>query len=150
MVPNIVNTKRIMCPPVAISRSMVRMSKRTYSHRLEVATPNIYSVGQLARLNRDLDGLFELIYSQWRTVTEDDYKVFGGQYRILLETIKSLYDTCRKAPREMGLKEESQKLGMNYSALYELNTDIVNFAIKAPKDKELKDALKRAGELMNW
>ena len=41
----------------------------------------------------------------------------------------------------MGLREETKKLGMNYSALYELNSDIVNFCIKMPKNEEMKKVL---------
>ena len=47
----------------------------------------------------------------------------------------------------MGLKEETNKLGMNYSALYELNSDIVNFRIKLPKNEEIKDTLRKLAEL---
>lgn len=138
-----------MCQTALISKNMVRMSKRTYNHRLEIVTPNLYRVSQLARLNRDLDALYELVYDEWRTVTEEDYKVFGGQFNVLLETIKGLYNACRKAPKELGLKEETKKLGMNYSALYEVNSDIVNWNIKAPKNETLKKALARAGEVVN-
>lgn len=136
-----------MCQTALISRNMVRMSKRTYSHRLEVVTPNLYRVGQLARLNRDLDALYELVYDQWRTVTEEDYKVFGGQFKVLLETIKDLYNACRKAPKELGLKDETRKLGMNYSALYEVNSDIVNWNIKAPKNEALKETMRHLTEV---
>ena len=80
-----------MCETVNISRRMVRVSRKTYNNRLDVATPHQYSVGQLTSLNKDLDGLYELLYSQWRSVTED-YQVFGGQFKLLLETIKSLYN----------------------------------------------------------
>lgn len=138
-----------MCQTALISKNMVRMSKRTYNHRLEIVTPNLYRVSQLARLNRDLDALYELVYDEWRTVTEEDYRVFGGQFNVLLETIKGLYNACRKAPKELGLKEETKKLGMNYSALYEVNSDIVNWNIKAPKNETLKKALARAGEVIN-
>ena len=51
---------------------------------------------------------------------------------MLIQTVKQLYDACRKLPKEMGLKDEIRKLGMNYSALYELNSDIVNFRINLP------------------
>lgn len=136
-----------MCQTALISSNMVRMSKRTYSHRLEVATPNQYRVSQLARLNKDLDGLYELLYNEWRTVTAADYDVFGGQFKLLLETIKGLYDACRKAPKELGLKEETKKLGMNYSALYEVNSDIVNWNIRAPKNEALKAAFARLAEV---
>lgn len=136
-----------MCQTALISRNMVRMGKRTYSHRLEVATPNLYRASQLSRLNRDLDALYEMIYDQWRTITEEDYQVFGGQFKVLLETIKSLYNACRKVPKELGLKEETRKLGMNYSALYELNSDIVNWNINAPKNEALKEVLKRLAKV---
>lgn len=127
---------------------MVRISKRTYRNRLDVLTPDLYNAGRLARLNRDLDGLYELLYSQWRTVTEEDYNVFGGQFRLLLETIKGLYNACRKAPKVLGLKDEIRKLGMNYSALREIDSNIVNFNINAPKNEALKAALAEAGRMM--
>lgn len=137
-----------MCQTVLISQNMVRMSRRTYNHRLEIASHNMYSVNQLARLNRDLDRLYEFLYAQWRTVTKEDYSVFGGQFKILLETIKGLYNSCREAPKEMGLKEETRKLGMNYSALYELNSDIVAFSVNAAKHEDLKNVLAQAGQVM--
>ena len=91
----------------------------------------------MARLNHELDSLYETIYDEWTTITEDDYKVFGAQFHLLIQTVKQLYDACRKLPKEMGLKDEIRKLGMNYSALYELNSDIVNFRIKLPKNEEM-------------
>ena len=47
----------------------------------------------------------------------------------------------------MGLGEETIRLGMNYSALYELNSDIVNFCIKMPKNEEMKKALQYLTEV---
>lgn len=131
-----------MCETALISKNLVRMGRRIYSHRMELATPNTYRIGQLTRLNRDLDNLYEMLYAQWRSVTAEDYKIFGGQYQVLLDTIKSLYDSCRKLPRESGLKDETEKLGMNYSALYELNSDIVNYALKSFRSEKMETALK--------
>jgi len=136
-----------MCQTSVISDRVVRLSKRSYSHRLDVATPNKYHVAQLARLNRELDSLYEFIYDEWRTISEDDYNVFGGQFVILIQTVKQLYDACKKQPKSMGLSEEARKLGMNYSALYELNSDIVNFCIKMPKNEEMKKALQHLTEV---
>jgi hypothetical protein len=73
--------------------------------------------------------------------------MFGGQLVILIQTIKQLYDACKKQPKDMGLGEETIKLGMNYSALYELNSDIVNFCIKMPKNEEMKKALQYLTEV---
>lgn len=137
-----------MCQTALISRTVIRMSKRTYNHRLEILTPSMYKTSQLARLNKDLDGLYDLIYSQWKTVTKEDYKIIGGQFKILLETIKSLYNSCKKIAKEEKLIDEVQKLGMNYSALYELNTDIVRYNFRLPNDPEMTEALEKAGEAM--
>lgn len=136
-----------MCQTTIITNKVERLSKRSYSHRLDMAVPNRYHVSQLVRLNRELDGLYELIYNDWRTITEEDYKMFGGQFVILIQTIKQLYDACKKQPKAMGLSEETKRLGMNYSALYELNSDIVNFCIKMPKNEEMKKALMHLAEV---
>ncbi len=127
----------------------MRLSRRSYNHRLEVATPNTYRVSQLMKLNRELDNLYELIYSEWRTVTEEDYRVFGGQFQIMLQTLKQLYESCRKQQKQMNLGDEVKKLGMNYSALYELNSDIVNFSIKLPKNQTMKQLLTQLAEINN-
>ena len=77
-----------MCQASVITNRVERLSKRSYSHRLDVATPNRYHVTQLVRINRELDSLYEFIYDDWRTITEEDYKMFGGQFVILIQTIK--------------------------------------------------------------
>ena len=132
-----------MCQTEAITQNIVRLSKRSYSHRLEIVMPNAYHVSQLARLNRELDRLYEIIYDDWQNISEEDYKVFGAQLSILLQTIKQLYNTCKEQPKEMGLQEETEKLGMNYSALFELNSDIVSFCINMPKNQEMKQLMER-------
>lgn len=136
-----------MCQTTLISQNIVRLSKRSYSQRLESVIPNQYRISQLSSLNRDLDNLYEILYNEWRSVTEMDYAILGPQLDILLETIKGLYRTCRKFPKEMGFHDEVKKLGMNYSALYEINSDIVNFKIKLPKDPELKQIMTRLSEV---
>ena len=116
-------------------------------HRMEVARPNGYGAAQLARLNRELDNLYELIYDDWRSITEMDYAVFGGQLVILVKTVKQLYDECRRMPGSIMMKNQVERLGMNYSALYELNSDIVNFCIKMPKNQEMKQLMQRLTEV---
>lgn len=138
-----------MCQTEIITQNVVRLSKRSYSHRLEIVMPNVYHTSQLARLNRELDRLYEMIYEDWQSISEEDYKVFGAQLSILLQTIKQLYITCKEQPREMGLEEEAKKLGMNYSALFELNSDIVNFCINMPKNQEMKQLMERLTQVDN-
>lgn len=138
---------RIMCQTEVISNTVVRLGRRSYTHRMEVARPNGYGTAQLARLNRELDALYELIYEDWRSITERDYAIFGGQLVILVKTVKQLYDECRRMLDNKSMKDEVEKLGMNYSALYELNSDIVNFCIKMPQNQEMKQLMKRLTEV---
>ena len=132
-----------------ISNTVKRLGRRSYSHRMEVATPGAYSSMQLTRLNRELDDLYELIYKDWGTITEQDYAVFGGQLELLVKTIKQLYDDCRKSSLHRAMHDEVERLGMNYSALHELNSDIVNFRIKAPRNAELQSMMSEASKVLN-
>ena len=136
-----------MCQTEVISNAVVRLGRRSFTHRMDVARPNGYGTEQLARLNRELDNLYELIYEDWRNISETDYAVFGGQLVILVKTVKQLYDDCRRLTDNTKMKKEVEKLGMNYSALYELNSDIVNFCIKMPKKQEMKSLMKRLAEI---
>lgn len=136
-----------MCEVGMITKRVVRLSRRSFNHRIDMAGSEGFQASRLARLNRELDSLYDLIYDDWTTITEDDYKVFGGQLVLLIQTVKQLYDTCRKLPKSMGLKAEAEKLGMNYSALYELNSDIVNFRIKLPKNEAMKETLRKLSEV---
>ncbi len=125
-----------MCQTAFISQSIVKLGTRSYKHSLEALAPNEYRVGQLRRLNRDLDAFYDFLYSQCNTVTEQDYQVFGKQLTSMLGILKTLYISCRQMPKEYGVKTEAEKLKRNYSALYELNNDIKNYRIKATKDAE--------------
>lgn len=138
-----------MCQTAVISNTVKRLGRRSYTHRMEVASPGGYSETQLTRLNRELDNLYELIYEDWNTITEQDYAVFGGQLSLLVSTLKLLYDDCRKSDLHRVMHEEVDRLGMNYSALYELNSDIVNFRIKTPHNTELQLMMSKAAKVLN-
>lgn len=138
-----------MCQTTMISSRVSRLGRRSYAHRMDVATPGGYSVSQLARLNRELDGLYELIYEDFGTITEQDYAVFGGQLDLLVKTLKGLYDDCLHSSVRRVLRDEVERLGANYSALYELNSDIVNFRIKAPRNAELQAIMVKASQVIN-
>lgn len=135
-----------MCQTALISNQIVRLGTRSYKQRLEAKSKG-YSISQLARLNKDLDGLYELLYSQWNMVTEHDYKVFGGQLQIMLGTLKELYLVCKNMSQGAIFEKETEKLAMNYSAIYEVNSDIVNFKIKAKHNMELKLLMKQASDI---
>ena len=134
-----------MCQTAIISQSIVKLGTRSYRHSLEALAPNEYRVSQLRRLNRDLDAFYEFLYSQCNTITEQDYSIFGKQLTSMLNILKTLYVSCKQMPKEYGVSTEAEKLKRNYSALYELNSDIKNYRIKALKDVEWTALLKDAG-----
>lgn len=138
-----------MCQTALISNRVVRLGRRSFSHRMDMAAPGGFNVVRLSRLNHELDNLYELIYGDWNTISEQDYAVFGGQLTLLVKTIKQLYDDCRKSPLFRGMHAEVERLGSNYSALYELNSDIVNFRIKAPRNVDLQLTMSKASEVLN-
>ena len=138
-----------MCETNTITKRLVRLSRRSFNHRIVVANPGSYQLRQLSMLNKELDSLYNLIYDDWTTITENEYKVFGPQLVLLVQTIKDLYDACKRIPKEQGMNEETERLGMNYSALYELNSDIVNFRINAPRNTALQSMMKKAGQALN-
>ncbi len=133
-----------MCQALLISDNIVRLGTRSYRQRIEAMGARGNISAQLNRLNRDLDKFYELLYSEWHTITAGDYKVFGPQLKIMLHTLKDLHTTYCKMQKHLGLSEEVEQLGMNYSALYEMNSDIVNFKVKAQHDKEMQQLLQRA------
>lgn len=143
----IINTN--MCQTAVISNTVKRLGRRSYTHRMDVATPGGYNEAQLSRLNRELDSLYDLIYNDWNTITEQDYAVFGGQLSLLVATLKLLYDDCRKSSLRRVMHHEVERLGMNYSALHELNSDIVHFRIKAPHNTELQSMMSQAATVIN-
>lgn len=133
-----------MCQTALISQNIVRLGTRSYRHSLEALAPNEYRVGALRKLNHDLDVFYEFLYAQCNSVTEEDYKFFGEQLNSMLATLKMLWQTCKRMPKSCGISNEAEKLKMNYSALYELNEDIKNYRIKAPKDAEWSALLSQA------
>ena len=81
--------------------------------------------------------------------TSETVVCLRGKLVILVKTVKQLYDECRRMPGSIDMKNQVERLGMNYSALYELNSDIVNFCIKMPKDLEMKALMAKAAEALN-
>lgn len=137
-----------MCEATLISNKIVRLGTRSYQQMMETMTPDSYSVAQLSRLNRDLELFYETLYNQWNTITEEEYKTFGGQLVVMLQTLKELYQACKRIGNK-NLDKQIELLEMNYSAIYEVNSDIVNFRINLPKDERFKRVMEEASKRIN-
>lgn len=136
-----------MCQTAIISDKIVNLGTRSYRQRLEAISGIGMTNQKLTRLNRDLEELYEVIYQQFNTITEKDRIQLKPLLHELLKTIKALYTTCKIVSTKAYLEEETMRLGMNYSALYEIYEDINNFRT-VDADDEMNMLLSQAAEIM--
>ena len=131
-----------------ISDRIVSLGIRSYRQHLETLSGIELTNQKLARLNKDLDDLYEVLYGQFNTITETEVKGLSPLLQELLKTIKALYSSYRKSAKRIRIEEEISRLGRNYSALQEIYDDMLNYRIPSEEDKELRDMLKQASLLM--
>lgn len=136
-----------MCQTALISKSIAKASTRSFERNLEAVSGATISHNKLARLNSALDRLYEMVYEQFNEITPEDYRIIEPQLMLLLNTLKGLCNTFRKIPVSEKLSGEAAALSRNYSALYELNSDIKNFRVKNISP-ELANSLKKASAAM--
>lgn len=124
----------MMCQTELISKSIVRISKRSFAHRLDMLDPNmIEHKGALTRLNNQLDSLYDLLYGSYPTMTEFDYQIIAPYLSVLLQTLNELSEAYNKFDN-LWLKEGKERLQMNISAIEEIDHDIRNFKINLRKN----------------
>lgn len=134
-----------MCQTAVISDKIVRLSTRSLRQRREAVGGHTYTIAKLSRLNSSLDDFYEFLYNQLDDVTCQDYNIFGPQLSILISTIKDLYTTCLSLPMSWGFSTETDKLGKNYSALYEIAGDLRRYGKGCMPDEEMQNLLAQAG-----
>lgn len=138
-----------MCRRVLISKNIASISTRSLERNLEAASGASVSTSKMARLNRSMNSLYELLYAEFNDINKADYCVIGPQLNILLKTVKDLYTTFEHTASRTFLKKEIDELKGNYSALYEINDDIIRYRLNASSDKKLSAALKEASSLID-
>lgn len=85
-----------MCQTALISKNIVRIGMRSFGQNLEAAAGNTTTRQKIASLNHSIDTLYDLLYEQYNDITPADYKIFGPQLRLLLDSLKNLYTTYKK------------------------------------------------------
>lgn len=138
-----------MCQRVLISKNIRSISTRSFESNLEAASGMGVSLLKLTRLNRSIDSLYELLYSQFNDITAEDYKTIGPQLTFLLQTVKNLYQYCKSLKTVTVVNKEIENLWHNYSALYELKGDLEKFRLNPITDCNLSKALSLASSHIN-
>ena len=138
-----------MCQRALISKNIRSISVRSFERNLEATSGMQVSALKLARINKSMDTLYELLYSQFNDISPEDYKVIGPQLVFLLQTVKNLYLYYKTNIPPKATKCEIDNLWNNYSALYELKGDLERFRLDDKTDTRLNNALKAASSYID-
>lgn len=134
-----------MCQTEVISHRIGLISRRSFDIRMRMASPLfVEKRGEMSRLLNDVDGLCSQLHEDFPTITEEDYKMFGAELSLLIDTLKSLkHDsmTYEKYATPM------DRLSRQIADLEELEHDIIAFRVKAPLNSLLNETMQMVGGL---
>jgi len=128
-----------MCQTQVISRHIGRIGRRSFDRRMRIVSPlYVERRGEIARLLNEVDALSERLHDDFPTITEEDYKLFGPELKIVIGTMKSL---LKESMTRRELKPYNERMREQISDLEELDHDIRVFRIDAPKNERLQKTL---------
>jgi len=134
-----------MCQTQIISNHIGRIGRRSFDRRMRIVSPlYVERRGEIARLLNEVEALSERLHDEFPTITEEDYKIFGPELKIVIATLKSLLRESKMRP---WLKMYNERMGEQIMDLEELDHDIQEFRVKAQKNKELQTTMAKVGEL---
>lgn len=137
-----------MCQTVCISESIVSLSKRSFTRRLKIASSRMVAEkGMLARLNNQLDELYELLYDNFTSMSASDYKQFAPQLAVLIETLKSLHRDYLHSSYKYALSDSINRLQGNISAIEEIRQDILHFKVNLLRNPRYSGIITQAKAL---
>ena len=124
-----------MCQTQIITRHIGSIGRRSFDRRMRIASPMfVERRGELARLLNEVDKLSDRLHEDFPTITEDDYRIFGPELKIVISTLKALW---KDSLTHKELKPYNDRMRQQIADLEELDHDIKVFRVNAPKNKEL-------------
>ena len=134
-----------MCQTQVISNHIGRIGRRSFDRRMRIVSPlYVERRGEIARLLNEVDALSECLHDEFPTITEEDYKIFGPELKVVIDTLKSL---LKESLTRHELKPYNERMREQIVDLEELDHDIREFRIKAKKKKKLQAAMAAAGKI---
>lgn len=134
-----------MCETKRISRSITRLGRHSFNQRLNIVSPlYVDKEGDIEKLLNEVGLLSKELHEAFPTISENDYKVFGPELRVVIDTLKSLR---KDSLSRVELKSYNDRLRQQIAELEELDHDIKVFRIDAPKNKELNLAMQAVNNL---
>ncbi len=98
----------------------------------------------MTRLLNDVDELCEQLHEDFLTITEEDYKLFGAELSLLIDTLKSLKQDSLTYEK---YATQQERLSLQIADLEELEHDIIAFRVKAPNNPSLNETMQMVGRL---
>ena len=134
-----------MCRTNVISHHIGHLGRRSYDRRMRMASPLfVEKRGEMTRLLNEVDKLSEQLHDEFATITEEDYRMFGTELKLLISTLK---DLRRDNHLRADLRLYDDRMRQQIVDLEELDHDIYEFRVKAPKNKSLQETLAKASKL---
>lgn len=128
-----------MCQTQIISRHIGRIGRHSFDRRMRIVSPLfVERRGELARLLNEVDRLAGRLHDDFPTITEEDYRQFGPELKIVIKTLKELR---RDSLAHKELKHYNDRMRQQIADLEELDRDIQVFRVNAPKNKELQKTM---------
>ena len=100
--------------------------------------------GEMARLLNQVDKLSDRLHSEFPTITEEDYRQFGPELKIVIRTLK---DLRKESLTHRELKPYDNRMREQIIDLEELDHDIRTFRVEAPKNEALQQTMAAVGSI---
>ena len=134
-----------MCQTQIITRHIGSIGRRSFDRRMRITSPMfVERRGELARLLNEVDKLSDRLHEDFPTITEDDYRIFGPELKIVISTLKALW---KDSLTHKELKPYNDRMRQQIADLEEIDHDIKAFRVDAPKNKELQATMALLGSL---
>jgi len=125
-----------MCETQVISRHIGRIGRRSFDRRMRIASPMfVEKRGELVRLLNEVDKLSDRLHDEFPTISEEDYRMFGPELKVLISTLR---DLRQESLVRKELKPYNDRMRQQIADLEEIDHDIKVFRVDAPKNKELQ------------
>lgn len=134
-----------MCQTDVISSHIGRIGRHSFDRRMRMASPLFQEKrGEMARLLNEVDKLSECLHDQFATISEEDYRLFARELKIVIATLKALR---QESLSRTELRIYDDRMRQQITDLEELDYDIRVFRVDAPKNVALQEALAEVKDL---
>lgn len=134
-----------MCETKRLSKSIARIGRRSFDRRIKMASPFFVDKGgEIGRLLNEVDKLSNDLHDAFPTISEDDYRAFSSELKIVIDTLKALR---KESLPHRELRSYNDRMRQQIADLEELDHDIKAFRVDAPKNKDLLSTISALGSL---